>query len=367
MMKTAIFIVLKASSLQAKFLYPMERKRTIEELHQSACLFWPEFLIRQQIDQSIIPVLIATQKQFLSILALELENPLDIFTALEISKLSANLFLKHLLILADFGGEKLQRLNQEFSLLFPQRELEYIWNNTQFSYRFQILPISGALSNQRLKVSSKKLLLTKQNLSELYKDIIVILLFAGDATNPKLSGIFKTWGCQIGQLMGKYDLLSEFIDQRYIYLSRITAGAKSNDLGQLMQNYIYQYLNEKLKPSNIQIECNSTIPGVSHQKIGKRDTNFDIVVNKGEKYIAIEISFQETTNSTIERKAGQAKSRFEQIDNLGHKIVYIIDGVGNFQRKSALNTIDEYSHLLLVFGDSELNNLQHFILDFMKR
>ncbi|QFS47783.1 hypothetical protein [Nostoc sphaeroides] len=30
--------------------------------------------------------------------------------------------------------------------------------------------------------------------------------------------------------------------------------------------------------------------------------------------VGIEVSFQVTTNSVIERKAGQAKSRFEQIE-----------------------------------------------------
>ncbi|OAB59093.1 restriction endonuclease [Phormidium willei BDU 130791] len=344
----------------------MVAKRTIDELHQSASLFWPEVLVQEQLEQSILPVLIETQQQFLSILALELDNPLDIFTALEISKLSANLFLKHLLVLADFGGEKLQRLNQEFNLLFPEGELEYIWDNRHFSYRFEVLPISGTLSNQKLKVSSQKLLLRKQTLSEVYRDIIVILLFAGDSITPEISGIFKTWGCQIGQFMGRYDELSEFIRQRYIYVSRITSGAKSNDLGQLLQRHIYRYLEKTLTTKEIQVKLNSTIPGVSHQKTGKRDTNFDIVVNKAEKYSAIEISFQETTNSTIERKAGQAKSRFEQIDGLGHKIIYIIDGVGNFKRRSALNTINEYSHLLLAFSDSELNKLHNFIINFIE-
>ena len=110
----------------------------------------------------------------------------------------------------------------------------------------------------------------------------------------------------------------------------------------------------------------TVIYGTTSENWDKRDTNFDIVVNKAEKYSAIEISFQETTNSTIERKAGQAKSRFEQIDGLGHKIIYIIDGVGNFKRRSALNTIHEYSHLLLAFSDSELNRLQNFIINFIE-
>jgi hypothetical protein len=146
----------------------------------------------------------------------------------------------------------------------------------------------------------------------------------------------------------------------FIHINILISGAKSNDLVQLLQRHIYRYLEQTLTTKEIQVKLNSTIPGVSHQQTGKRDTNFDIVVNKSEKYSAIEISFQETTNSTIERKAGQAKSRFEQIDGLVHKIIYIIDGVGNFKRKSALNTINEYSHLLLAFSDSELNKLYHF-------
>jgi len=36
---------------------------------------------------------------------------------------------------------------------------------------------------------------------------------------------------------------------------------------------------------------------------------FDVVVEKGNKKIGIEVSFQVTTNSTIERKAGQAADR----------------------------------------------------------
>ena len=47
-------------------------------------------------------------------------------------------------------------------------------------------------------------------------------------------------------------------------------------------------------------------------------TNFDVVVDRVDdhgrhkKYVAIEVTFQETTNSTIERKGGQARDRFEK-------------------------------------------------------
>ena len=38
---------------------------------------------------------------------------------------------------------------------------------------------------------------------------------------------------------------------------------------------------------------------------------FDIVVNRNAKSIGIEVSFQVTTNSTIERKSGQAADRLQ--------------------------------------------------------
>ena len=80
-----------------------------------------------------------------------------------------------------------------------------------------------------------------------------------------------------------------------------------------------------------------------------------------DKYVGIEISFQVTTNSTIERKAGQAQARYEAVDGTGHYIAYIIDGAGNFQRTSALTTICQYSHCTVAYTDSEFDVLINFI------
>ncbi|MEC4984599.1 MAG: restriction endonuclease, partial [Oscillatoria sp. PMC 1076.18] len=88
------------------------------------------------------------------------------------------------------------------------------------------------------------------------------------------------------------------------------------------------------------------------------------VVSRQNKYVAIEISFQVTTNSVIERKAGQAKSRFEQINSAGYKIAYILDGAGNFQRENALSTLCFYSHCCVAFSQGELNVLCDFIKNY---
>ena len=96
-------------------------------------------------------------------------------------------------------------------------------------------------------------------------------------------------------------------------------------------------------------------------------TSFDIVVaSPTGKYCAIEASFQVTTNSVIERKAGQAQARQLQLHAAGHKIAYIIDGAGNFQRSSALKTICHYSDCTVTYKDSELDLLVDFLINFEK-
>ena len=90
--------------------------------------------------------------------------------------------------------------------------------------------------------------------------------------------------------------------------------------------------------------------------------SFDIVAQspKG-KYCAIEVSFQVTTNSTIERKAGQASDRQRLLHRAGHKIAYVIDGAGNFERQSAVKTILANSDYTAAFTDEELDALAAFL------
>jgi hypothetical protein len=95
-----------------------------------------------------------------------------------------------------------------------------------------------------------------------------------------------------------------------------------------------------------------------------RPTTFDVVVAVGNKYAAIEVSFQVTTNSTIERKAGQARSRFEQINRAGHRIAYVVDGAGNFQRENAIQTLCTHSHCTVAFSRSELDVLCQFLREY---
>ncbi|WP_013321366.1 DpnII family type II restriction endonuclease [Gloeothece verrucosa] len=334
-------------------------RRTFEELEKVASKFWPSELSEQEAKLSIIPLLLETQDQFISILSIEVRDLDNLFDVVQASTLPANLFLKHLVILADFGGEPLQRVSSEFNTLFPEKKLSYIWRGEQRSYTFRALPIRS-FNNKNLKIDGKKLV-EDHPLDDLQKDAIAILLFGNTYSddNQSASVLLK---CEIGEYLGKPDQLTNFIKQRYIWVSRITGGAQSNSLGQIAQQFVDQYIKENINLNLVTINSSGRLPNVTHTDTETgRMTSFDLVVTNNSKYIAIEVSFQVTTNSTIERKSGQARSRYEQIQQAGHKIAYVIDGAGNIQRESALRNICSHSHCTVGFSRSELDVLCNFI------
>ncbi|MBN8253259.1 hypothetical protein [Priestia flexa] len=336
--------------------------RTFVELQSKASLWWPKELTTLEASTSIIPNLIETQDKFISILNLTNSSPEQIFSIIESANFPANLFLKHLVVLSDVGGEKLQRYNSNFDSLFPENEdgsriFQYYWRNEMHEYIFQGLPIKR-LDNSKLKIDGKGLLEESQ-LDDLKRDVIMLLLFGSNAEDEGISANLNN--CMIGNLLGKKDDLEEFIKQRYIHVSRITGGAEANSLGQIAQKYVMDFLKNHLT-DDYNIVSNGHITGVTHNE-GRTETTFDIVVSKGDKSVAIEISFQVTTNSTIERKAGQAQARHELVTSSGNFIAYIIDGAGNFQRKSAITTICEYSQCTVAFTEEELTVLIGFITE----
>ena len=291
----------------------MNYKRTIQELESKATLWWSAQLHESNANISIIPKLLETQDDFLRIISLAKGNPFKVFDLLEASEFPANLFLKHLSVLADYGGEPIQRLGRSFDDIF------------------------------------------KNNISDIYKDMIVILMFGSTSTVSQEAGLSK---CEVGTLLGKADILEKFVKQRYINVSRITGGATANSLGQLAQKEVVNYLKNSL-PKGYEVVSNGYIQLDGYNK--NSGMPFDIVIEKKKQYIGIEISFQVTTNSTIERKAGQASDRFNLMHSNGYKIAYVLDGAGNFQRQSALSTICKYSDCSVAYSDEEFEVLSNWI------
>ncbi|MEZ4524787.1 MAG: hypothetical protein R2941_02555 [Desulfobacterales bacterium] len=266
------------------------------------------------------------------------------------------------MIIADFGGELLQRVNDNFSVLFPSGELEYALNGVPQRYRFQKLPIKGRLTNDRLNASGKKLA-ASHPLDDLSKDVTALLMFGSESQNPYTAEVLSK--CEIGGYVGDPAALETFVRQRYIWVSRITAGSQTNNPGQLAQKYVHHYLEDHLDIPDTCIQAGGHMPGISYtDQNANRPTSFDLVVSKQEKYAAVEVSFQVTTNSVIERKAGQAQARYQQIQKAGYKMAYVLDGAGNFQCENAVSTICAHSHCTVAFSRPELKILCDFLREY---
>lgn len=305
-------------------------KPDFEEWKSKVSLYWPKLVATGASHAYIIPRLLETQDKFLAILILSDRDPFGWAKILQNTCLGGNVFLKHLMVLADVGSEQLQRLKQKFPF---GTKLEFLWKNNEYKYKFKKINTDqvGKLTNKELQVHDLSM---AQPLTPLQKDVAMILLFGGLVKD--LPSDFEWLGdkCTIGDLLGDEPRLRDYIKQRYIWVSRITQGSSANALGQAFQKAVFEYLKGKLS-SEWQITQNGTIPGV--EDAGK-EIRFDIVLKHSTRdfYCAVEVSFQVTTNSTIERKAGQAQRRHDLLKEKGYKIAYVLDGAGNIARQSTV-------------------------------
>lgn len=337
-----------------------EYNRSISELKTKAALWWPEELKNQNALANILPLLLKTQEDFLSLIILNKAEPFQLFELIKAAKYPANLFLKHLVVLADFGGEPIQRLGRSFKEIFPKGKgekgryyFDFIWKEKTYQYQFKALPVNG-LNNKKLFIDGKGLVVEKE-LDDLTCDMIALLLFASTSDYADQAGLLA---CEIGTLLGSEDELIKFVKHRYITVSKITGGATANSLGQLAQSEIVNFLINNLGETH-KIIRNGAITLEGYDKKGGMP--FDLVVEKNNKKVGIEVSFQVTTNSTIERKAGQAAERQLLMHKAGCKIAYVIDGAGNFQRSSAISTICNYSDCTVAYTLAEFQVLANWI------
>lgn len=338
--------------------------RDIHELEAHAEKWWPKALEKQVAEVSVIPKLVATQEQFISILQISGKSPLQIFDVLGASQMSANLFLKHLVVLADYGGEMIKRLGREFAEVFPIDKktkchyMQYIMAGKSYRYDFQILPVKG-LGNTKLKIDGAAIV-QEIEMDGLYQDMAMILMYGSTSDSAHLAGLEK---CEIGALLGDEIAITKYVRERYISVSRITTGSSSNSLGQVAQDYVVEVLAQHL-PESVTIKRNGKIVLTSHDKDGGMP--FDVVVARGKKKVGVEVTFQVTTNSVIERKAGQAKGRQVAMHQDNYWIAYVIDGAGNFQRSSAVSTICRFSDCTVAYSADEITVLAAFIKEKLK-
>ena len=254
--------------------------RTLEELEKEAALWWTEELKEKNALASVLPILLETQDDFLDLISLSKKGPFQIFDLIEAAGFPGNLFLKHLAVLSDYGGEPIQRLGKSFTDIFPvdkegKYHFEFVWQATKYNYQFEAFPIKG-LGNKKFGMDGKTLS-SERELDAMTKDMIAILLFAATSELTEQGGLDK---CEIGALLGNKVELRNFVQQRYILVSRIIGGATANSLGQFAQTKVLEFLEAELGKT-FSLSRNGSIHLPGYDKKGGMP--FDIVVSKGQK------------------------------------------------------------------------------------
>jgi len=337
--------------------------RTIKDLKQVGSKWWPREVREEAMKVSVLQYLLDTQEKFISLLTLADRNkPEKLFSLLDASDFEYHLFLKHLILLTDVGGEPIQRFNASFAEIFSDGELAYKIGRKVYVYKFASLPTKGVPNNKKMQSDSLESLKAKCRNVSLCKDLIMLLIYGAASVSARTAAVL--YKCNAYEYLGQEKLINEYVRQNYIRVSRIVGGKEATDLGNVAQSYAVKYLAEHLG-ENYNVVNAGTIPGVKMDD--DKDVTFDIVIDRKDddgrfkKYVGVEVSFQETSNSTIERKAREAQARFRNTQNKRCYVAYIIDGAGNFSRTSAVTDLCNNSHCNVAYTSSEFDLLIEFI------
>lgn len=335
--------------------------RTIAEFRRNAVRFWPDE-IRSQADLiSVLPSLVETQEAFLSILKLADKSPTSWEDALRVTdSLSGGLFLKHLMVLSDLGGEALNKI-APLSEQFPDAQMEFEWSGETHTWQFTALGQAKTAHNNSLGVTEKKIANGDAELQPIMRDAVMLILFGGLAINSRLAPQYAE-KCMIGAMLGRGNELKQFVREAYLRVSRQVNGGTANALGALMQVYVADKLRARLPGWRVQTD--QPLPGVTH-RIDQVGTNFDVrTIAPNGMHFGVEVSFQVTTNSTIERKAREAANVQQAVHLHDHRVCYVIDGAGNIDvREQAIQTLFDHSDMTVACSDEELTLLANYMLD----
>lgn len=337
--------------------------RTVKDLERVGSKWWPKEVREEAMKVSILQYLLDTQERFISLLTLaDRSKPEKLFCLIDASDFEYHLFLKHLILLTDVGSEPIQRINSSFTEIFPNQELVFSIGRKRHTYRFKELPTRGAPNNKKMQIDDLDNLQKKCKNIQLSKDLIMLLIYGAASTNTRTAAVL--YKCNAYEYLGQEELIKKYVRQNYIRVSKIVSGKEATDLGNVAQTYAVNYLAKHLG-KNYNVVNAGTIPGV--QMDDNKEVTFDIVVDrkddvgKYKKFVGIEVSFQETSNSTIERKAREARARFQNTSNKRCYVAYIIDGAGNFSRTAAVTDLCDNSHCNVAYTPSEFDLLIEFI------
>lgn len=170
-------------------------QRRPEDLKARASLYWPQELREKAVSTQVMTRLLETQETFVSILKVADASPTSWEQVLSGCSLAPNLFLKHLMILADVSGEILKRVTP-----LKQGVMQYVWKGTSYDYEFQGIS-QRSVNSSLLKVGAKHLS-GRTELKPMMKDIVMLIMHGGASLNVDLPNQLQE-RCILGGITGK--------------------------------------------------------------------------------------------------------------------------------------------------------------------
>lgn len=312
----------------------------IEQLRITGKWFWADDFVSPHVNPQLRQ-LVDTYKEVLD--TIRLSKPKNVVAKLLELSINTSLIVKHIMILLDVSAESLDRA----SMFIYEKGYKGLTLSSGETVPFHSLGIEKYrdLKNENIAKAGPGL----------RRDLLNILTFAAISDE---FGAFETFkNCNLCEICGDEGKLNEHLLYLSLKSNSQIKQLRAVDFGTQLQQSIRNYLSPHMKPLGVVYAPSSRYNGQS----------FDLVLQKGDKHMVIEVAFQETTNSTLERKGKQAKNGlFNSIDLNGDKLVYVVDGAGYFKRKKALTDLATNSHLICNVSSQGLSRLKDFMYDYFK-
>ena len=267
-----------------------------------------------------------------------------------------NIFLRHCMLFADLGWEAIKKwFGDAYADLFPNGFLV----TEDFRYRIP------NITNGRIRVSSAHITsaythtLTQEQMQHI-ESLIAVLFYGSNVNSQALES------CNLSVYLSDDGTLFDADSRvKYIHVSRQTGGAAAAIGGSLLETRIaIEPIVELLHAEFPDLLFTTTR---DHQFApGQQMTSDQWFVNEvNNRAVALEVSFQETTNSTIERKRRDAQNRQRLFPN-NVRSVFVLDGVGTLDhRQNAVIDIIQYSDMVVSARPDQVENLARYIGNFL--
>lgn len=356
---------------------------TLESLMDEGNWFWKKEIIKNSHGNLFADKLVESATSIQQVIKSSSEDNL-IDNLRNLKDLSGHplppfIILKNLMISLDVSAEILDRT----AMYLRHFKINHLTVDGK-EKRFKVLgrEFSKQLSNNNIEKLCSN--------NDFFEDILLLLCFAANSDEFKEYETFDSF--KLSSLLGKEDEFKDFLLHKTIESSSQVKQLRAVANGNTLQRYIKDKIETQLKEFNVKIAPNNRYLGIQQFDIvlfkqttpytlptpqsmfnkKKLDKQEQLEFNKTcsqillpQKWAVIEVAFQETTNSTMERKSKQAANGlFNLIDLNNHKLIYILDGAGYFRRNVATNTIINYSHLTSTVSDEGIQRVINYLKEY---